>query len=249
MNHDKDIEAALKRSRAAESRNDPPVEGVDTAGFIRTTRGRSAEGLVKPPRIDRLPPLNVQAPGQVRRGPTYPAWEKPPTQWNYPKLRGRDDHQTMKPLLLVAGLVAIVVVMLVAYQALIGGRGGTSAASGSPSHAASGSLPASANGSGQPSASLVASPTPGITDTPRPVGTFQKYKVQPGDSVAKVAAKYHLQRWELLLANPQITDPNVLKLGTTIYIPLPGQLTPSPAVGADGSDGSGGSPTPTVAAP
>jgi LysM repeat protein len=229
MSRNKDIEAALKRSRAAESVEAESVDDRDSGERFRPARSRGEHGPLRAPTVQRLPPLSAHAQTSARRGPSYPAWEKPPTQWDYPKLRGRDDHQTVKPLLLVAGFVAVVVIVLVAFQALTGRSGTGAVASHSPSHSASFSPGLIASGSGQPTPSAVpASPqvTPG---TPRPVGTFQKYKVQSGDSVTKVAAKFHLQKWELLLANPQITDPNNLKLGTTIYIPLPGQLTPSAA--------------------
>jgi LysM repeat protein len=245
MNRDKEVEAALKRPPTEEPIDDESLDDQDPVQHVRPARARTSADLLRPPTVQRLPPLKVQPPGQARRGPSYPAWEKPPTQYDYPRLRGRDDQRTVRPLLLVAGLVAVIVVLIVAFQALAG-RGGTSAAvSSSPSHAASLSPGLIAGGSGQPSASAVA-PSPTATPgTPRPVGTFQKYQVVAGDSVAKVATKFHLQKWELLLANPQIVN-NVLKLGSIIYIPLPGQLTPSPAAGGASS---GDQPSASVVAP
>jgi hypothetical protein len=52
--------------------------------------------------------------------------------------------------------------------------------------------------------------------------------------VAKIAVKFHLQRWELLLANPQITGPAyAVRLNTFLNIPLPGTLTEPPATPTD----------------
>jgi LysM repeat protein len=61
--------------------------------------------------------------------------------------------------------------------------------------------------------------------------SYQQYTVAAGDSVSKIATKFHLKQWELLLANPNLADnPALLKLGLVINIPQPGQLTPPPAL-------------------
>ena len=61
------------------------------------------------------------------------------------------------------------------------------------------------------------------------VASFQQYKVQAGDSVPRIAVKFHLQRWELLLANPKLTPPNyVVQKNTYLNIPVPGTLTQPP---------------------
>ena len=49
-----------------------------------------------------------------------------------------------------------------------------------------------------------------------------------------------MERWEILLANPQITNPDVLRVGLKLKIPKHGQLTQPPGTPV---------PTPTVAAP
>jgi len=50
---------------------------------------------------------------EPRRGPSHPDWERPPTQYDYPVLRGREEHRALWPLAAAALGVALVVVVLV----------------------------------------------------------------------------------------------------------------------------------------
>jgi N-acetylmuramoyl-L-alanine amidase len=46
------------------------------------------------------------------------------------------------------------------------------------------------------------------------------YKVQPGDALYKIAQKYNITTQELINANPQLTNPNIIHVGDVLYIPV-----------------------------
>ncbi|MBC6610453.1 LysM peptidoglycan-binding domain-containing protein [Hymenobacter sp. BT507] len=60
------------------------------------------------------------------------------------------------------------------------------------------------------------------------------YEIKPGDTLAKVAAKYKLTLSTLLAANPQITNPNVVVVGQLLVIP---SRVPDPAPTLTNYDG------------
>ena len=55
------------------------------------------------------------------------------------------------------------------------------------------------------------------------------YTVKSGDLLSTIAAKFHVTLAELEAANPQITDPNKIKVGDKITIPVPGASLPASA--------------------
>src|SRR6266403_5511209 len=58
------------------------------------------------------------------------------------------------------------------------------------------------------------------------------YKVKPGDSLSAIASKYGLPLQDLLQANQQIQNPNVIKVGQKINIPnTAAPPPPAPAPG------------------
>ena len=168
----------------------------------------------------------------TRRGPSYPAWEKPPTPYDYPRLRSRERRKPiwiMWPPIFAAiggGLVLFVVVVLSAFS----GHRGTAVASPSSSPGASHSVRPSQIPVVSPSGVNGTSASPsGFNGSPAPQASYAQYKVQPGDSVTKIAKAKGLKSWELLLANPNLTPPYTLKIGSYLNLPVPGQLTPSPS--------------------
>jgi LysM repeat protein len=196
------------------------------------SRPRTGMGAWQPP-ADPLPPLKVPSGSLNRNVPTHPSWEKPPSPYNYPRLRGQEKRQSMKPFFLAAIGVALILGFVVVLPALTGRKGTPPIATGSSSP--------SAIVSNEPVQSAAPSQS-GSGATPVPLASYQQYKVLAGDSVAKIAAKFHLQRWELLLANPQITGPAYAVLvNRYLNIPVPGTLTQPPATPT-------GSPTPSSAA-
>lgn len=61
-------------------------------------------------------------------------------------------------------------------------------------------------------------PVPTVTPTPCPP---QQYTVHPGDTLARIAARFGTTVNAILAINPQITDPNVIEVGQVIMIPCP----------------------------
>lgn len=229
MDRDNENEAARRRT-PEDDRSDGwvPVDAKAAGDKVIRPRKPSRQaieaGILRAP-TPQLPPMKVSSAVLNRRVPSYPAWEKPPSPYLFPQLRGREHHRPLRPLLFAAIGVAAVLIAVVIVPMLLGrGGGGVSAASASTSPSA-GSTQSTFPSGQSPRATPSATPTPA---GPTVLISYQQYKVVAGDSVAKIAAKFHLQRWELLLANPQISDPNVLKIGSVLNIPQPGQLTPPP---------------------
>jgi LysM repeat protein len=162
-----------------------------------------------------------------RRGPSHPDWERPLTQYDYPELRGREEHRAIWPLAAAAMGVLLVVVVLVIIPTLLGGHGGgAAAATGTPKATASASVAPNASGAS-------ANPSATVTAAAPQASIFYAthYTVKAGDRFAAIAKFYKLQAWELLQANPQLKNPSLITVGMVLNIPFPGQLTkatPSP---------------------
>ncbi|HYO43144.1 MAG TPA: LysM domain-containing protein, partial [Candidatus Limnocylindrales bacterium] len=60
---------------------------------------------------------------------------------------------------------------------------------------------------------------PSPTDPPAP--TVQVYVVAKGDTMSRIAKKFGVTVEELLAANPQIKNPDKIKIGDPITIPVP----------------------------
>jgi LysM repeat protein len=228
VNHDDDIEQAFGRPSDDEQVDAVPPIGPEPGGRRRRPRpierplGRMGS-LPAPSPTRPLPPLKIPSTALNRNIPSYPAWEKPPSPYTYPRLRGHEEHRSMKPLLFAVIGVAALLGAFVLLPSLLGHPNNVPSASRSATPAASHSVRSSA-----PSHSAVASASGG--GVPTPFVSYQQYTVAAGDSVSKIATKFHLKQWELLLANPNLADnPALLKLGLVINIPQPGQLTPPPA--------------------
>lgn len=67
-----------------------------------------------------------------------------------------------------------------------------------------------------------ASPSPSATATPPPASSAPAataYKIKKGDTLYAIARRNGISLDILLAANPQIKNPNTLKIGQVIYIP------------------------------
>jgi LysM repeat protein len=169
-----------------------------------------------------------------RHGPSHPDWETPPTPFNYPRLGSRQASKTLWipwPPVIAVVVVALIVIAAVILLPLLG-RAGSS--SGSPSPSATVDVVvtnSSANPGGSPSLvpSQGESPSPTIPAvTPGPGSTLVQYKVVSGDTLTRIAAKFGIRTWQLLRANPALADnPNSLKPGMVINIPLPAGASPT----------------------
>lgn len=68
---------------------------------------------------------------------------------------------------------------------------------------------------------------PTLSPSVGPVGSPLLYKIKSGDSLAKIANKYHVTVQQILDANPAISDPNHMEVGEVIVIPQAPILTPT----------------------
>jgi LysM repeat protein len=209
-------------------RSEPPgASGSgESARRERQTFRPVTQSSVPPAPIAPNPFFKTSSGSTARRGPRYPAWEKPPTTYDFPRLRGREARKpafALWPPILVAIGVAVVLFVLVVLPAFMGRGGSVAVVSPSASTVASHSI--------GPSHSPSASPSSGSSESssPAPQASYTQYKVKSGDTLTRIAKANGLKSWELLLANPDLADPNNLPIGSILNIPQPGQLTPPPA--------------------
>jgi LysM repeat protein len=130
--------------------------------------------------------------------------------------------------IVAAGLLILVLAVFIAPALRPSGAGGSesptaveSDAAPSPSTAADGSPLAS-------TAALTAGSTAVPTSGASPAPSFLRYRVQAGNTLASIAARFGIQPWELQLANPTVDFGNLV-VGQIINIPPTGFLTPPPA--------------------
>lgn len=223
MNRDDEVEPAFRREPAGELVDSEPPVVPDSQENVRRaelpSRPRTGAGAWQPPTAP-LAPLKVP-PGALNRNvPSHPSWEKAPSPYNFPRLRGQEKRQTMKPLLFAGIGVALVLGAVVVLPALLGRKGSGPPASGSSSPSAIVSSP--------PVRSATPSEAIGSAGPPIPFASYQQYKVQANDSVSRIATRFHLKMWELLLANPQIPPSLAVRLNTYLNIPQPGQMAQPP---------------------
>jgi LysM repeat protein len=242
VNRDDEIEPAFRREPAGEPVDPEHLGAKDPGENVRRpelpTRPRTGADAWQPPTAPTAP-FKVAAGALNRNIPTHPSWEKPPSPYNYPRLRGQEKRQSMKPLLFAVIGVVLILGAVVLLPALLSRKGSAPVVTGTSSP--------SAVVSNEPLPSATPFPSVSSSGTPAPLASYQQYKVQAGDSVAKIATKFHLQRWELLLANPQLTGPAyAVRLNTYLNIPVPGTLTPPPATPTDSPTASPGA---TLVAP
>jgi LysM repeat protein len=179
-----------------------------------------------------------------RRGPSHPDWERPLTQYDYPQLRGQDEHRAIWPLAAAAMGVTLVVVLLVIIPSILNGRN-IAVATATPTPISSASVDPNSSASLNPPASVE------VTDPGTSIVFAKTYTVKTGDRFNAIAKKYGLQQWELLQANPQVTNPNALRVGMVLNIPAPGQMvkpgaTPRPSGSASPTVSPSPSPSPSA---
>ncbi len=226
-------EPADDRSRYA-----PPTAGASAAG---SAWGAASQGLAGsaadrlagpdpdapvPPRASGYapPPANGgDAPDRVsgsrdhvRRPPAEdpsdlfgPAWERPHRYEAYPSLRTRVGLPNLGGGIPRLG-VAVIALVLAALALFfvgpmllgIGGKDGGSGADATPGATAS-----------------EVTPTPEVTEVPAP--TPQTYVVAKNDTVSKIAKRFGVTVEQLLTANPQVKNPDKIKIGDELTIPVP----------------------------
>jgi hypothetical protein len=139
---------------------------------------------------------------------TAPSWERPARLETYPSLRDRRFPEIrVSSLVLAAIAVVLAALALFFLPGLLGIGSGPVASSPSPS------LVASLGGAS-------------LEPTLAPEPTQQIYIVQSGDTMSKIAKKFHLTLQALIDANKQIANPDRLKIGDQVIIPVPAASTP-----------------------
>jgi LysM domain len=137
-----------------------------------------------------------------------PAWERPRRYEAYPTLRPRVTLPGLgRPNRVALAAIAVILAAVVLFfvgPMLLGIGGGRQSGGGG------GSSPA-------PSAEATATAAP----TPSPAPTPQVYIVAKGDTISKIARRFHVTVQQLLAANKQIKDPNKIRVGDQITIPVP----------------------------
>ena len=164
---------------------------------------------------------------QPRRGPSHPNWEKPPTQYDFPELRGRESHRTLWPLVAAALGAVLVIGVLVVIPSLLGHSNAAVVPTASAGPTASGPVDSGSSSSPVPGGSQSASP--GIIVTPGPSGKFTQYTVVAGDTLTKIAIKYHTTRAQLMALNPKIPANFSIRIGQVLTVPALATPSPSPA--------------------
>lgn len=162
-------------------------------------RARPAERPAAEPQVTRRDPSD---PAEL----FGPAWEPPRRYEAYPLLRTRVGLPGVaRPSRLGVAAVAVVLAAIVLFFA-------------GPMLLGIGSNP-SDTGTVSPTPSLEPSASPSPTIAPAPTPLI--YVVAKGDTISKIAGRYHLTLQELLAANPQIKNPNRIQIGDQITIPTP----------------------------
>jgi nucleoid-associated protein YgaU len=138
-----------------------------------------------------------------KRDLVAPSWERPARLEAYPTLRSRRMPDISFPPILVA-LVAILLAALVLF--LLPGFLGI----GAPQ----------AGTSPTPSLSASSGPLGSLAPTLIPEATAQSYIVQSGDTMSKIAKRFHVTLQALIDANKTtIPNPDNLKIGDVVIIP------------------------------
>jgi hypothetical protein len=168
-----------------------------------------------------VPPRRPRAYDQHLGGPsTGPDWERPRRNEAYPTIKTRMSMPSIPRLAGMAAAIAIAAVALFFLPALLGlGANDEPAASRSPS----------------------AAPSRSIAPTQPPAPTPIVYIIKKGDTLSKIAVAHGITLEELRAANPTIKDPNLIKEGQQITIPVPSPSIPD-EFGGSGAPSAGTSP-------
>ena len=179
----------------------------------------SEPGAAEPPHPERMRERDsvyaaafgsdADAPGgsaahrERRREPNAPEWERPRPLEVYPTLRSRRlPELSLPPLLVAVVALALAAAVLFALPGLLG--------FGSPSSQAS------------PTPSVAPSLAATLAPTAVPQPTPQVYIVQSGDTMSKIAKKFHVPLADLVAANAaNIPNPDRLQIGDQVIIPVP----------------------------
>lgn len=143
--------------------------------------------------------------------------------------RGGDRFGGMITAVVVIAILALGVLGVIFLPGLLAGKGPAASATPTfstalPSGLVSPSLPAG------PTGSPLVTAVPTAQVTPTPAVTPRLYRVKASDnSLTQIAHRFGLTLRQLLDANPQITNPDIIQVGQVITIPQPPSDTPQPS--------------------
>ena len=143
--------------------------------------------------------------------------------------RGGDRFGGMITAVVVIAILALGVLGVIFVPGLLAGKGPAASATPTfstalPSGLVSPSLPAG------PTGSPLVTAVPTAQVTPTPAVTPRLYRVKASDnSLTQIAHRFGLTLRQLLDANPQITNPDIIQVGQVITIPQPPSDTPQPS--------------------
>jgi LysM repeat protein len=210
--------AAAGAAWGSDDLDEPGWGGEDASGAPAQERQRSATPQREPVPDDRGAPApnpRDQVSKRQAQDPADlfgPAWEKPRRYEAYPSLRTRVALPGVGGLgrvgLGALGLAVAALALFLIGPLLLGIGGGDRNGGG--------------GGTGTQAPSAAVEPSESTQPTPVPAPTPQVYAVRKGDTISKIAAKFHLATEVLLKANPQIKDPNKISIGDPITIPVAG---------------------------
>ncbi len=181
-----------RRGAPADPRDEDDGEPIQPVASAVASPGRRATNQVS------------RRPASASHDPARPAWERSRRNEAYPTLKTRMGMPAIPRVALALGALVIAAALMIALPFLLN-FGGSPGATTPPVSAGPSD---SGLSSGGPSSSAAAVATP------------QVYTVAAGDNLTKIAKKYSLTTAQLLAANPQIKNPNSIKIGDKITIPV-----------------------------
>ena len=197
---DRSIQADQAARQVPEPAGRPSPAGIDDADddydLVKPVAVATASAGRRASQVSRRPPANGE--------PGRPAWERSRRNEAYPTLKTRMGMPAIPRVALAIGalVIAAVVIFSLPFVLNLGGSAGptTPPVSAGPSD----------NGLGSAGPSVSSGPV---------VATPQVYIVAAGDTMSKIAKKFALTVAQLEAANPQIKNPNSIKIGDKINIP------------------------------
>lgn len=165
---------------------------------------------------------------QVKREDLIPSWERDGRYGaTVADERGGDRFGGVITAVAVVAILALGVAAVIFLPGLLAGGGPAKTATPVPS-ALTSSLPSSIStpiATTTPIVSLAPSASPAPTATSE--ATPHYYPVKSGDTLLRIARKFHVTVAAILAANPQIRDPDHVEPGQRILIPPTGASLPS----------------------
>jgi nucleoid-associated protein YgaU len=126
-----------------------------------------------------------------------PAWERPRRFEAYPTLRTRVGMPRVPVIALAIVALGMAAILLFVLPSIVAGP--TATPTPTPSSSAASTAPV----------------------TPEPAPTPQTYVIVAGDTISKIAKRFDITPEDLLAANPQVKNPNKIKVGDELVIPAP----------------------------